>query len=151
MAKKESIVEAEEKLLYQMKTEFRILTGRCEVVVCNGTPPEWNVTILEAGVKFFYRDETDDTDGPRLIHLAPKNCTSFYSGSSDKCVKQVYAVLKVRVQGQPKDGLYEWRDGVPEGECLKKTEIMLKPKSSILESEVTSKDWTLAFELSKLI
>lgn len=119
-----------------------IKNGRCEVVLCNGTPHGWQVTIKEAGCKFFYRDGSEDIDGPRPVNLEDGDCISFFSKKANGCVKDVYLVMKVHAANEPNDATYEWRDSTEEGKCLLRTGATLGPKSSIEEAKISSNEWS---------
>jgi hypothetical protein len=115
--------------------EIRILNGQCVFVLQNKTPPEWNVVINSAGVKFFYTDGGDYTDGPRTINLGTGNNTSFFSNDPSKCVKQIFLACVVSA-GSEAPVTMTWQDGAPPGQCLIKDSAALGPKSSVDEREI---------------
>lgn len=86
-------------LLSDSSAGFR--NGRCELIVENGTPAGSEVDIIQGGAKFFYRDGTNDMDGPRPINLHGGNQrTSFYSKKPSGCVYQIFVAIKVKAKSQ---------------------------------------------------
>lgn len=137
------------KLVELVSAGVRILNGRCEFEIENGTPSGWQATILEVGVKFFYRDGTDDTDGPRRVNLQSGQKASFFSKKADQCVFQVFAAIKVHVQGEPNDATYTYRDDAGTGQCFIKVPVRLGPKNSVAETALADGKWDAIFEVTK--
>lgn len=140
---------SENELINLVSSGVKILNGRCEFELENATPSGWQATILEAGVKFFYRDGTDDTDGPRRINLQSGQKASFFSRQSSKCVYQVFAVIKVHVQGEPNDATYTYRDDAGANQCFMKVPVRLGPKNVVAEADLSSGKWDAVFEVTK--
>lgn len=116
------------------KGDARILNGVAVVDLCNKTPANWGVTIVAAGVKFFYSDGTDYIDGPRNINLGAGGCANFQSNDNLKCVKQFLLAATVDVPNEgPANMTYQ--DGVGQGECLLHDGVDLGPKNVMSEQD----------------
>lgn len=104
---------------------------RCVVTIKNSTPCAWEVTILSGGVKFFYRNNKDYTDGPRPINLGCNGAsTQFQSHDPNQCVFQIFAAIVVQVKGEePKT--YTARDDAGEGKCLYHISYDLGPTATL--------------------
>ena len=117
-----------------------------QVTVVNNCPSSWGVVIAAAGVKFFYRDGTDYTDGPRAINLSSGQSATFTSNDSSKCVFQFFLAMTVTVPNEPPQNMTN-QDGVPDGQCLVHESVTLGPKSA---SVPTSAKRVLVSDLLKL-
>ena len=102
-----------------------------QVTIINNCPPAWGVVIAAGGVKFFYRDGSDYTDGPRAINLSSGQSATFTSNDPNKCVGQFFAAMTVVVPNEPAQNMTN-QDGVPEGQCLIHESVILGPKSASL-------------------
>lgn len=120
--------------------------GTCKVTLRNGTPPSWNVTIVEAGVKFFFRDNTDFVDGPVNLNLSAGQEAYFDSNNPEKCVFQEQTFLKIVVPNQPPAILQAVYTAKP-GECLLAITHTLAPKQSIAEKDLPSASLGDLFDL----
>ena len=123
--------------------------GISHVVIGNRTPCGWNADIIESGVKFFNRDNTDHIDGPRLTVIKCGESENFYSRDDDKCVYQVLVVIKVEVPGLPPE-VFQGRKTAPNGQCIREAEFWLGPKQSLTEKEIGSKNPLKTLELKFL-
>lgn len=125
--------------LIKATQEVQILNGHCVVVVELGRVGI-NAMIASAGVKFFYSDGTDYTDGPRNVNIPEGGNAAFYSDDGAKCVKQWYCVM-VATAPNYKPYTFETRDAANEGECIISAVTGLDPKLTI--SEVSLGDSSL--------
>ncbi|HTV54285.1 MAG TPA: hypothetical protein VMI06_05155 [Terriglobia bacterium] len=105
----------------------------CQITLINNCPSDWDVTILAAGVKFFYRDNTDYTDGPRNIDLRTGGSATFVSNSSEECTAQFFLAMTVQAGSEPPQNM-TYQNGVPQDQCLLHESVILGPKSSVSES-----------------
>jgi len=123
----------------------RLLNGTCEFDVCNDTPPEWNVTIVEGGARFFNSDGTDYTDGPRAINVPTGTCAPFNSVDNTKCVKQVFLAVNVSVPGEEPQTFTYQTEMSPEGQCWTRQGVVLGQNNLVREGGVGPR--TLASQL----
>lgn len=107
---------------------------QCQITIMNNCPAAWGVVIQSAGVKFFYRDNTDYTDGPRNVRLSSGQSATFVSNDANKCVYQYFAAMVVTVPGQGSQ-TFTTQDGVEDGKCLIHTTVVLGPKSETLTTK----------------
>lgn len=131
--------------LVKALADVRIQNGTCQITLANNTPSSWGVTIVAAGVKFFYRNGTEYTDGPRNINLGSGGTATFISDDPDGCVFGIFVAMTVHVQGEGTQNM-TYQDGVPDGECLLHMTVALGPASSV--SEATLKDKSIHKRLS---
>ena len=131
----------DEKLTIEIlgKEEKTFIQGICHVKIGNRTPCGWNADIIESGVKFFNRDNTDYIDGPRYTVISCHESEDFYSRDDDKCVWQVYVAIKVEVPGLPTE-VFQGRKTAPDGKCIIGAEFWLGRKENITEAELKSKN-----------
>jgi hypothetical protein len=113
----------------------QILNGQAQITLLNNTPPAWKVTIVAGGVKFFYSDNSDYTDGPRSLGLGAGGSATFISNDASKCVKQFFLAMTVVAEGQAPANM-TFQDGVGPGECLLHETVVLGPKSAVSEKDL---------------
>ena len=126
-------------LLEQLQKLQAPKAGACQITVINGTPPDWGVVIVAGGTKFFYRDGSDYTDGPRPLNVGAGQSATFVSNDPAKCVFQFFNAINVAIPGQPQQ-TFTSQDGVGPGECLYHESLTLGPKPTIAESSLKSRD-----------
>lgn len=121
---------------------------QCQITIVNNCPPSWGVVIVSAGVKFFYRDGTDYTDGPRNINLGSGGTATFVSNDASKCVYQYFLAMVVQV---PNQGSQTFTDqgGVEEGKCLIHTSVTLGPKESVAAAQLSTVKLTDLLQITK--
>lgn len=116
-------------LVARMK-QPRVQAGRCQVTLSNAMPPEWGVTIGEAGVKFFYRDGTDYPTDPKDVNLGSGETATFLSDDASKCVFGIFMAARVHVPDEEPQLLtdnYQEEDG----KCTLHVTFTLGPKASV--------------------
>jgi hypothetical protein len=104
-----------------------ILNGTCQITLVNATPPNWGVVIVSGGVKFFYRDGTDFTDGPKTLSLGFGQSAIFASDEPDGCVFEFCIAFNVRIGGDQQT--FTHQDGVGHEGCLQHESVTLGPKA----------------------
>lgn len=123
------LTEHSKELIAGVETLAKTAGYTAQVTVINNCPSSWGIVIAAAGVKFFYRDGTDYTDGPRVINLSSGQSATFTSNDSNKCVYQFFLAMTVTAPNQPPQNMTE-QDGVPDGQCLVHESVTLGPKSN---------------------
>ena len=124
-----------EDLLNKMKSLERY---PCMAIVENRTPCDWGITIIEGGVKFFYRDESDFQNGPRRLYLRCNESETFYSDNAQKCTYQAFLAIKVEAPGED-PVIMTSRRTIPGRDCAKKFTFTLAPRETITEPSLSSK------------
>ena len=110
--------------------------GLCDVKITNGTPPEWNATIIEVGAKFFYRDGSDFTDGPKSVNLGVNDSVILSSDDPSRCVHGVYVLVRVHIPGDDPQ-LFPHTEQAEKG-CLLHVPLTLGKKDPTSDSETLS-------------
>ena len=127
-----------DSLLAQLETLRPAQAARgyqCQITLINNCPPAWGVVIVAAGVKFFYRDGSDYTDGPRNVNLSSGQSATFVSDDAQKCVYQYFLAMTVTVPGEGAQNMTN-QGSAGEGECLIHTSVTLGPKSAIAQNDL---------------
>ena len=110
----------------------------CQVTITNETPPEWGVRIGEMGVKFFYRDGTDYTDGPRMINIESGKSAIFRSHDRNRCVHGVFVVARVHIPNEkPEEFIYTYQE-VDEKKCIVHLPLTFGEKTSVSQDIIDS-------------
>lgn len=104
--------------------------GNCQVTIINATPSSWKVTIVSAGVKFFYRDGTDYIDGPRNINLSSGQSATFISDDPDACVFGELTAITVDVEGEGTQTFTDSYQVEEDDECLLHYSLTLGPAAT---------------------
>lgn len=119
-------------------SNIHTLNGTAQITLLNNCPPKWNVVILVAGIKFFYSDGTDYTDGPRSVMLSSGQSATFMSNDPEGCVQNYFVAMTVKAGNEePKNMTYQ--DGVGPDECLLHTTLVLGPKNVRAKGSRTSR------------
>lgn len=139
--------ELETTSLMQQLEKMQSLQGTCQITLVNACPPEWGVVIVAGGTKFFYRDGTDFTDGPRPLNISAGQSATFMSNQPDECVFQFFIAFNVVVQGQQQT--FTNQDGVPAGQCLLHESVTLAPKPFATEGEMKKRGLQDRFVVTK--
>jgi hypothetical protein len=127
--------------LEKAKTEnprMKLLNGVCTFVLANETPPEWEVTVIEGGAKFFNSDGTDYTDGPKALNVPSASSYTFASADPSKCVLQIFLAINVSVPGEAPQTMVYQTEMAPEGECWISQGVTLGQANAVAEGELTS-------------
>jgi len=137
------------KLVEELANRSLAGGSQAQITLINNCPSSWNVTIVSAGVKFFYRDGSDYTDGPRTINLTSGQSATFVSNDPEQCVYQFFLAMVVYI---PKEGTktLTFQDGVPEGECLIHESVILGPKAKRVTISARSHKATKISELLRM-
>lgn len=120
-----------------------------QITIINNCPPAWGVVINSAGVKFFYRDGSDYTDGPRTINLSSGQSATFTSNDGNQCVFQFFAAMVVTI---PNEGskTFTNQDAAAEGQCLVHESVILGPQNNTVSSSAIGREISAVLKLSKL-
>ena len=106
--------------------------GNCQITLHNNTPAHWGVLIIKAGVKFFYRDGSDYTDGPRDVSLTTGQTATFISDDPKKCVFGFFVGMVVHTRGEREPATFTFQDQVEKpDECLIHETVALAPEKSV--------------------
>jgi hypothetical protein len=140
-----AMADGKERLVERLKA--KVLNGTCAFVLCNDTPEDWDVVVVEGGAKFFYSDSTDDTDGPKPLNLPTGACYSFFSGDSSKCVKQVFLAINVTVPGEGPQTMTYQTEMAPDGQCWVQQGVTLGQTDSINEAQIGPRSLTRLLSL----
>lgn len=122
------------------------LNGTCQITILNGTPPDWRVSIAAAGIKFFYSDGTDYTDGPRPINLGPNQTATFQSNKSNGCVVGYFAAVTIVVDGQSDTKTDNYTE--EPNKCLAHATIRLGPATSSVSEVDLGKPLTKSLSMT---
>jgi hypothetical protein len=109
--------------------DVSVLATTCQITLANNCPSGWRVVIIAAGVKFFYDDGSDTTDGPRSVMLQSGQTATFV-GKSAGCVQQFVLAMTVKA-GDEDPQTMTYQDGVDPQHCLTHMTVALGPKSMI--------------------
>src|SRR5215469_4473928 len=115
------------------KVRRRTFNGVCQITLLNGCPADWNVVIVAAGVKFFYAQGGDFTDGPRDVNLYSGQSATFVSGDPAECV-QGYALAATVATPDGAQNM-PYTDSAPQGQCLIHETVTLGPQRSVPVSD----------------
>jgi hypothetical protein len=126
----------EQQLKSPLAGQTSATNGVCTLELCNRTPSNWDVTIVEAGVVFAYSGGGTFNDGPYTINLRTGNCFTFRSNDPTRCVNEVFLSTKVRAGNEER--LLNHIETAKPGECFIHIPVSLGPKSSIAESDLSS-------------
>lgn len=121
--------------------------GICTVTMRNNAKPEWNVTIIEIGTKYFNRDGTDFIAGPFPVNVGTGGQTYTRSNDPAKCVFQVQTFIKVSIPNQG-TAVYSSIGDAPAGQCALEIEFILGPKSFIAMEQLNDNSAEALLELS---
>jgi hypothetical protein len=122
--------------------------GICTVTMKNNAKPEWNVTIIEIGTKFFNRDGSNYIAGPYPVNIGTGGQTYTRSNDPQKCVFQTTTFIKVSIPGQGEAVYSNSSDVAPTGQCALEYEFILGPKSFILATDLESPSLSKMLELT---
>ena len=111
--------------------------GTCTFYVQNNCPSGWGVVIAAAGVNFYYKDGTSETDGPRPVQLSSGQVASFHSTKPAGCVKHCYLAMTVVIPGEGAKQMTFTSEDAGEGQCYLQDGIQLGPKSLVAETALS--------------
>ena len=123
-------------------------TSFCQITVTNACPPEWGVIILVGGCKFFFSDDTDQSDGPKNLDLRSGESATFITDRPEECVHQFFLALSVKAGDEPAQSLTK-QEGVPEGQCLLHETVILRPKQHVAADALARRDLYSLLELRR--
>jgi hypothetical protein len=127
----------EEQLLGALSLmEAEPLNGTCTFYLQNNCPSAWGVVIASAGVNFYYKDGTSETDGPRPVQLSSGQVASFRSTKPAGCVKRSFLAMTVVIPGEGAKQMTHSSEDAGEGQCFLQDGIQLGPKSTVAETDL---------------
>ena len=134
-----------QKLLEALSTlQAEPRNGTCTFYVQNNCPSGWGVVIAAAGVNFYYKDGSSETDGPRPVQLSSGQVASFHSAKPAGCVKHCYLAMTVVVPGEGAKQMFFTSEDAGEGQCYLQDGIQLGPKSLVAEADLGQSGVALA-------
>ncbi|MDR6667235.1 hypothetical protein [Rhizobium sp. 1399] len=99
----------------------------CFVIITNGTPADWGVTIAGASVDFRHHDGTTENDTNNNANLSSGQSTTLRS--QNNCVVHQHVVLRVLVDGDTQ--LFDRQYETPAGRCATENRVVLGPAANI--------------------
>jgi hypothetical protein len=96
----------------------------CHVHISNQCPADWGVTLIQAGVKYFYQDQNGniikDETQQRNINVTTGHSTDFFSQDPSGCVQQAFiAIIAAWVEnGQTQTKTLTDQPTTDAGHCL---------------------------------
>ncbi|MEO9903964.1 hypothetical protein [Nisaea sp.] len=126
-----------EDLLEALRKRAFLSEEKAKLVLTNNAPAKWNTMIVAAGVKFFFRDGTNFTDGPRELQLPTGDRTVFSGNDPRGCVFQ-YVVATLVIVDDDIPEIITYRDGMAPGQCMQRATISLQLPTTISESSLAS-------------
>jgi hypothetical protein len=109
----------------------QLTNGVCQFVLSNETPPEWQVTVIEGGARFFNSDGSDYTDGPTPMTVPTGSSYTFESADSSKCVKQIFLAINVQVPGEDPQTMTYQTEMASDGECWISQGVVLQQTNQV--------------------
>lgn len=120
--------------LGQLENENR--NGTCRFYLKNDCPQGWGVTIAVAGVNFYYKDGSSETDGPRAVQLTSGQSAVFASSKPAGCVKRSFLAMTVVVDGEGSQNMTHMSDDAGSNECYLQDGIILGPTNRVQEDQL---------------
>ena len=110
----------------------------CTATIYNRTPPNWQLSLVEFGAVFAFRQGGTDSVGPSAFNVGSGGSADL-STNSPNCVYEVFFAFTVNTPLEPQPASYSITNTAPAGRCYGRTSITLAPKNAaIAEGPVPS-------------
>lgn len=126
--------EMDTKSLLKALNDLKAVGHIAQITLLNNTPSDWDAIVIAAGVKFFYQDGTDFTDGPREVNLSAGATATFMSNKPNGCVQGFALAATVQVGNESPQNI-TFADTTKPDECLIHETVALGPKSVVRQAD----------------
>lgn len=99
----------------------------CFVIITNGTPSDWGVTIAGASVDFRHHDGTTENETNNNANLSAGQSVTLRS--QNNCVEHQHVVLRVLVDGETQ--MFDRQYATPAGRCATENQIVLGQAANV--------------------